>query len=153
MMLPLSMYDDQVSTVLQICCVHNKRICFKNQSLNYEIILFIEQNKELALEFLFLMCYSFIALMQSFHFERVVVVMSTVTIVFAVLQLLSGLALTVIVLMQSGKSAGLSGAISGGAETFLSKGKAKTLDAKLAKATKWFALAFVVLTLVLNLVG
>ena len=37
--------------------------------------------------------------------------MSAVTIVFAVLQLLSGLALTVIVLMQSGKSAGLSGAI------------------------------------------
>ena len=34
-----------------------------------------------------------------------------------------------------------------------SKGKAKTLDAKLAKATKWFALAFVILTLVLNLVG
>ena len=90
--------------------------------------------------------------------------MSAVTIVFAVLQLIAGLALTVIVLMQSGKSAGLSGAISGGAETFLSKGKAKTLDAKLAKATKWldaklakatkwFALAFVVLTLVLNLVG
>ena len=79
--------------------------------------------------------------------------MSTVTVVFAVLQLLSGLALTIIVLMQSGKSAGLSGAISGGAETFLSKGKVKTLDAKLAKATKWFALAFVVLTLVLNLVG
>ena len=41
--------------------------------------------------------------------------MSAVTIVFAVLQLISGLALTVIVLMQSGKSAGLSGAISGGA--------------------------------------
>ena len=76
--------------------------------------------------------------------------MSAVTIVFAVLQLLSGVALTVIVLMQ--KSAGLSGAISGGAETFLSKGKAKTLDAKLAKATKWFALAFVILTLVLNLI-
>ena len=78
--------------------------------------------------------------------------MSAVTIVFTVLQLLSGVALTVIVLMQSGKSAGLSGAIPGGAETFLSKGKAKTLDAKLAKATKWFALAFVVLTLVLNLI-
>ncbi len=118
-----------------------------------KLFCLLSKNRELALEFLFLMCYSFIALMQSFHFERVVVVMSTVTIVFAVLQLLSGLALTVIVLMQSGKSAGLSGAISGGAETFLSKGKAKTLDAKLAKATKWFALAFVVLTLVLNLVG
>ena len=100
------------------------------------------------------MCYSFLASTKSTCvFERIDVIMSAVTIVFAVLQLLSGLALTVIVLMQSGKSAGLSGAISGGAETFLSKGKAKTLDAKLAKATKWFALAFVVLTLVLNLVG
>ena len=77
--------------------------------------------------------------------------MSTTTIVFAVLQLISGLALAVVVLMQSGKSAGLSGAISGGADTFLSKGKAKTMDAKLAKATKWFALAFVLLTLALNL--
>lgn len=78
--------------------------------------------------------------------------MSAITVVFTVLQVLSGLAVTVIVLMQSGKSAGLSGAISGGAETFMSKGKAKTLDAKLAKATKWFALAFVILTLVLNLI-
>ena len=77
--------------------------------------------------------------------------MSAVTIIFTVLQVLSGLAVTASVLMQSGKSAGLSGAISGGAETFLSKGKAKTWDAKLAKATKWFALAFVILTLVLNL--
>ena len=77
--------------------------------------------------------------------------MSALTIVFTVLQVLSGLAVTAIVLMQSGKSAGLSGAISGGAETFLSKGKAKTLDAKLARMTKWFALAFVLLTLILNL--
>ena len=78
--------------------------------------------------------------------------MSVLTIIITVLQLLSGLAVTVVVLMQSGKSAGLSGAISGGAETFLSKGKAKTWDAKLAKATKWFALAFVLLTLLLNLI-
>ena len=78
--------------------------------------------------------------------------MSALQIIFTILQLLSGLALTVIVLMQSGKSAGLSGAISGGAETFMSKGKAKTWDARLAKATKWFALAFVVLTLILNLI-
>ncbi len=78
--------------------------------------------------------------------------MSTVKIILTVLQLLSGLAVTVVVLMQSGKSAGLSGAIAGGAETFLSKGKAKSLDAKLAKATKWFAIAFVLLTLALNLI-
>ena len=54
--------------------------------------------------------------------------------------------------MKSGKSAGLSGAIAGGAETFMSKCKAKSLDAKLAKATKWVALAFVVLTMALNLI-
>ena len=78
--------------------------------------------------------------------------MSVLTIILTVFQLLSGLAVTVVVLMQSGKSAGLSGAISGGAETLLSKGKAKTWDAKLAKATKWFALAFVLLTLLLNLI-
>ena len=78
--------------------------------------------------------------------------MSTLNIIITILQLISGLALTAIVLMQSGKSAGLSGAISGGADTFLSKGKAKTLDAKLAKATKWFALVFVLLTLVLHFI-
>lgn len=70
-----------------------------------------------------------------------------------IVQLISALAVTVIVLMQSGKSAGLSGAISGGADTFLSKGKAKTLDSMLAKATKWVALVFVILTLVLTLIG
>jgi preprotein translocase subunit SecG len=78
--------------------------------------------------------------------------MQTLSVIITILQLLSGVAVTAIVLMQSGKSAGLSGAISGGADTFLSKGKAKTWDAKLAKATKWFALAFVVLTLVLHFV-
>ena len=78
--------------------------------------------------------------------------MSALTIVLTVLQVLTGIALTVIVLFQSGKSAGLSGAIAGGADTFLSKGKAKSLDAKLAKATKWVALAFVLLTLALNLI-
>ena len=78
--------------------------------------------------------------------------MSTLNLILTILQVLSGLAVTAIVLMQSGKSAGLSGAISGGAETFMSKGKAKTWDAKLAKATKWFALAFALFTLILNMV-
>ena len=78
--------------------------------------------------------------------------MNALKLILTILQLLSGLAVTVVVLLQSGKSAGLSGAIAGGAETLLSKGKAKSLDAKLAKATKWFAIVFVVLTLVLNLI-
>ena len=77
--------------------------------------------------------------------------MNALALVFTIIQLLAGLFLIAVVLLQSGKSAGLSGSIAGGADTFFSKGKAKTLDAKLAKMTKWVALGFVVLTLVLNL--
>ena len=73
-------------------------------------------------------------------------------IALTILQRLSALTVTVSVLFQSGKRSGLSGAIAGGADTFLSKGKAKTMDAKLAKATKWVGLAFVVLTLALHFV-
>ena len=69
-----------------------------------------------------------------------------------VIQVLLSLALVAIVMLQSGKSAGLSGAISGAADTFLSKNKAKTIDAKLAKATKWVAILWVLLTLVLCVV-
>ena len=75
--------------------------------------------------------------------------MSVLTVIFSIFQILSGLAVTAIVLAQSGKNAGL-GSIAGGADTFMSKGKAKTWDEKLAKATKWFILAFVLLTVILN---
>ena len=76
--------------------------------------------------------------------------MDTLKIVITVLQLLCGLAIIMAVLFQSGKSAGLSGAIGGMADTFMAKGKAKTFDAKLAKATKWIGAVFIVLTLILN---
>ena len=74
--------------------------------------------------------------------------MDALTLVITILQLLCGLAVIVIVLFQSGKSAGLSGAIGGVADSFLSR-KAKTLDAKLARATKWVGAIFLILTLVL----
>ena len=67
-----------------------------------------------------------------------------------ILQLLAALMLIGIVLVQSGKSQGLSGAIGGIADSYLSKSKAKSIDAKLARATKWVGAAFVVLTLVLD---
>ena len=67
----------------------------------------------------------------------------------AILQLLCGLALVLAVLFQSGKNSGLS-AVIGGGDSFLSKNKAKSLDAKLARATKWVGAAFIVLTLALN---
>ncbi len=77
--------------------------------------------------------------------------MSIPKIVVTVIQLLSGLFLIAVVLLQSGKSAGLSGAIAGGMDTFMAKNKAKTWDAKLAKWTKWVAILFIVLTLILSL--
>ena len=75
--------------------------------------------------------------------------MDALNMVLTILQLLCGLAIIVIVLFQSGKSAGLSGAIGGVADSFLAKNKAKTLDAKLARATKWVGAVFLVLTFIL----
>ena len=78
----------------------------------------------------------------------------TPKLALTIVQVLCGLILIAVVMLQSGsgKSAGLSGAIAGGVDTFLSKNKAKTWDSKLAKLTKWVALLFVVLTLVLSLI-
>lgn len=69
-----------------------------------------------------------------------------------IIQVILCLILVAVVMLQSGKSAGLSGAIAGGADTFLAKNKAKSLDAKLAKMTKWVAIAFILLTLALSII-
>ena len=71
-------------------------------------------------------------------------------IFITILQLLAALILIGIVLFQSGKSQGLSGTIGGIADSYMAKSKAKSLDAKLARATKWVGAAFIVLTLVIN---
>ena len=67
-----------------------------------------------------------------------------------ILQVLVGLILVAIVLFQSGKSQGLSGAIGGIADSYMAKSKAKSIDAKLARATKWVGAAFILLTIILN---
>ena len=73
--------------------------------------------------------------------------------ILIVLEALCSIALIGVVLMQSGKEEGLSGALAGGAsESYLSKNKKGGLDAKLAASTKWIALAWIVLTLALSLV-
>ena len=69
-----------------------------------------------------------------------------------IIDLLVIVSLMAIIILQSGKSSGLSGALAGGSDTYLAKNKAKTFDARLARATKWFAGAFVVLTVVLNMI-
>ena len=79
--------------------------------------------------------------------------MSIAVTIVSVLQVLCGLAIIAAVLIQSGKHAGLSGAIGGVADSFLAKNQAKTVDAKLARATKWIGAAFLLLTLVLLILG
>ena len=77
--------------------------------------------------------------------------MEIVKIIVTVLEVICSIGLIAVVLLQSGKEAGLSGAISGGADTYMGKGKSSTLDQKLASATKWIALVWAVLTLSLSM--
>ncbi len=78
--------------------------------------------------------------------ERVLMV-----VFVTIIHLICSLALVAVVILQSGKKSGLA-AISGGNESYLSKNKSANLDAKLARMTKWVAIAFAVTTLVLNII-
>jgi len=70
---------------------------------------------------------------------------------FVIVQLIACLILMTVIILQSGKNSGLS-ALSGKADTYLSKNKQKSRDARLALATKWVAGLFLVLTVALNLI-
>ena len=76
--------------------------------------------------------------------------MEILKVVLLVLQILSCVALTAIILLQSGKEDGL-GALAGNRDNYLGKGKGAGLDGKLARWTKWVAAAFVLLTLIVSL--
>ena len=78
--------------------------------------------------------------------------MEVVKIILTVLEVIASVALIAVVLVQSGKEAGLSGALSGNNESYMNKSKMGSLDKMLAKATKWIALAWIVLTLLLSLI-
>ena len=67
--------------------------------------------------------------------------------------LLFAILIIIVVLLQEGRQANLSGTIAGGADSFLSKNKARTVDAFLARWTKFIAIAFFVLTVVVNAVN
>ena len=78
--------------------------------------------------------------------------MNTVAIIVTIIQVIAAVLLTVVVLLQSGKSEGLSGALVGSSsESFMGRNKSHSWDAKIARATKWIAAVFIVLTFVLSL--
>ena len=72
-------------------------------------------------------------------------------IILGIVLILLSVAIVVLVLLQEGKSAGLSGAIAGGAETFFGKNKSRTMESKLVLITKIIAISFFVLALVATL--
>ena len=76
--------------------------------------------------------------------------MEVLKIIVTILEVISSLALIVVVLLQSGKESGL-GALTGNNDSYLSKSKLGSLDKVLASATKWIALVWIVLTLSLSL--
>lgn len=74
--------------------------------------------------------------------------MSIGSIVTSALLLVFAVVIIIIVLLQEGQEASLSGTIAGGADSFLGKNKARTIDSFLAKWTKFFAIGFFILTLI-----
>ncbi len=72
--------------------------------------------------------------------------LGTIKTILTVVQVIVSVALIAVVMIQSGKESGLSGALSGSSDTYMSK-SGSSLDKKLATATKWVALAWGVLTL------
>ncbi|MCI9553306.1 preprotein translocase subunit SecG [Acutalibacter intestini] len=77
--------------------------------------------------------------------------MNAFEIIFAIALLLFSVAIILVVLLQEGNQKNL-GAVTGGADTFLSKNKARSVDAFLARWTKFIAIGFFVLVLVANAV-
>ena len=75
--------------------------------------------------------------------------MAVVKIIIQIIFILLCIALTVLVLMQEGKSAGL-GAISGMAETYWGKNKGRSMEGNLVKITKYLAIGFMLISIVLN---
>ena len=77
--------------------------------------------------------------------------METLRTILIVLEVIASLALVIVVLAQSGKEAGLSGAVTGNSDSYMSKGNGG-LDKKLARFTKWIALVWILLALALTLI-
>lgn len=75
--------------------------------------------------------------------------MEVLRIILTIVFILVSIALTVLVLMQEGKQAGL-GAISGAAETYWGKNKGRSMEGLLVKITKYLAVAFILLAVLLN---
>ncbi|MCI5615046.1 MAG: preprotein translocase subunit SecG [Clostridia bacterium] len=73
----------------------------------------------------------------------------TLELILSIVHVIVCVVIVALILMQNGKSEGLSTTMSGAAETFFGKTKARSVEAKLQKLTIWLAVVFIVLTAVL----
>ena len=76
--------------------------------------------------------------------------MDILKIILTIIFVIDCIALSAIILLQEGKSAGL-GTISGAADTYWGQNKGRSMEGTLVKATKFVAVLFMVLAVVLNL--
>ena len=76
--------------------------------------------------------------------------MNVVETILVALEAIASIALIVVVLLQSGKEASLSGALTGSSDSYLSKNKKGGLGQLLASSTKWIAVVWILLTLGLS---
>ena len=73
-------------------------------------------------------------------------------IILIVLEVIASVGLILVVLLQSGKESGLGSAMTGNSDSYMNKSKAGGLDKVLASATKWIALGWIVITVLLVVV-
>lgn len=74
-----------------------------------------------------------------------------VELILTIVLVIVSVALIVIVLLQEGKSAGLTGSITGSSETYWSRNKGRSIEGALAKSTKFLAIAFMLIAVILNM--
>ena len=79
--------------------------------------------------------------------------MGVFEVIIGALVLIISIIIIFMIVLQQGRRAGINGAIAGGAETFLSKNKARSVEAKLERFTKYIAIVFFILVVVANIIA
>ena len=78
--------------------------------------------------------------------------METLRLILLILEVVTSVAMVVVIMLQSGKEEGLSGALAGSSNSYMNQNKKGGLDSVLASSTKWIALVWIILTLTLSLI-
>lgn len=78
--------------------------------------------------------------------------MEILKVIITIIYVIICVALVVVVLMQEGKSAGLTGSINGMADTYWGKNRGRSMEGTLEKFTKFLAAGFILLSVLLNLI-